>query len=159
MTETHKILLSLVLAAVAAFGVPASPETKPAPTPVVIPSAAMQTAVADVHRIMSRASVIDRALWAEVWAKAAKTVNGDATDAEVVFTDTRSLRLFNMVALRISWRRLGDNTAGKYPGLSEATEKAFLVVLGLDVRPVTPELRRQYVDLCNALSWCGAGKG
>jgi hypothetical protein len=159
VTETHKILLSLVLAAVAAFGVPAQPETKPAPTPVVIPSAEMQTAVADVHKVMSRASVVDRALWAEVWAKAAKTVNGDATDTEVVFSDTRSLRLFNVVALRIAWRRLGDNAAGKYPGLSEATEKAFAGVLGLDVRPVTPELRRQYVELCNALSWCGAGKG
>lgn len=159
MTDTHKIILSLVLAAVAAFGVPASPEAKPAPSPIVAPSVDMQTAVADVHRIMSRASVVDRALWAEVWAKAAKTVNGDATDTEFVFSDTRALRLFNMVALRIAWRRLGDNAAGKYPGLSEATEKAFSGVLGLDVRPVTPELRRQYVDLCNALSWCGAGKG
>jgi len=159
MTDTHKIILALVLAAVAAFGVPASPETKPAPTPVVVPSADMQTAVADVHRIMLKASVVDRALWAEVWAKAAKTVSGDATDTEVVFTDTRALRLFNTVALRIAWRRLGDNAAGKYPGLSEATEKAFSGVLGLDVRPVTPELRQRYVDLCNALSWCGAGKG
>jgi hypothetical protein len=159
MTETHKILLALVLAAVAAFGVPASPETKPAPTPIVEPSVDMKIAVAAVHRVMSRGSVVDRALWAEVWAKAAKTVNGDATDTEVVFTDTRSLRLFNTVALRIAWRRLGDNAAGKYPGLSEATEKAFSGVLGLDVRPVTPELRQSYVDLCNALSWCGAGKG
>ena len=159
MTDTHKIIAALVLAAVAAFGVPASPETKPAPTPVVEPCVDMKIAVAAVHRVMSRASVVDRALWAEVWAKAAKTVNGDATDTEVVFTDTRALRLFNMVALRIAWRRLGDNAAGKYPGLSEATEKAFSGVLGLDVRPVTPELRQRYVDLCNALSWCGAGKG
>jgi len=159
MTDTHKILLALLLAAVAAFGVPASQETKPAPTPIVEPSVDMKIAVAAVHRVMSRASVVDRALWAEVWAKAAKTVSGDATDTEVVFTDTRALRLFNMVALRIAWRRLGDNAAGKYPGLSEATEKAFSGVLGLDVRPVTPELRQRYVDLCNALSWCGAGKG
>lgn len=159
MTDTHKIILALVLAAVAAFGVPASQETKPAPTPIVEPSVDMKIAVAAVHRVMLRASVVDRALWAEVWAKAAKTVNGDATDTEVVFTDTRSLRLFNTVALRIAWRRLGDNAAGKYPGLSEATEKAFSSVLGLDVRPVTPELRQSYVDLCNALSWCGAGKG
>ena len=159
MTDTHKILLALVLAAVAAFGVPASPEAKPAPSPIVEPSVDMKIAVAAVHRVMSRASVIDRALWAEVWAKAAKTVNGDATDTEVVFTDTRSLRLFNMVALRIAWRRLGDNAAGKYPKLSEDTEKAFSGVLGLEVRPVTSELRQQYVDLCNALSWCGAGKG
>ena len=159
MTDLHKILLALVLAAVAAFGVPASPEAKPAPSPIVEPSVDMKIAVAAVHRVMSRASVIDRALWAEVWAKAAKTVNGDATDTEVVFTDTRSLRLFNMVALRIAWRRLGDNAAGKYPKLSEDTEKAFSGVLGLEVRPVTSELRQQYVDLCNALSWCGAGKG
>jgi hypothetical protein len=159
VTDLHKILLALVLAAVAAFGVPASPEAKPAPSPIVEPSVDMKIAVAAVHRVMSRASVIDRALWAEVWAKAAKTVNGDATDTEVVFTDTRSLRLFNMVALRIAWRRLGDNAAGKYPKLSEDTEKAFSGVLGLEVRPVTSELRQQYVDLCNALSWCGAGKG
>jgi hypothetical protein len=41
VTETHKILLSLVLAAVAAFGVPASPDTKPAPSPIVAPSVEM----------------------------------------------------------------------------------------------------------------------
>jgi hypothetical protein len=159
MTETHKIIAALVLAAIAAFGVPASPEAKPAPAPVVVPSADMQAAVADVHKALLHANAVDRALWAEVWAKSAKVVAGDAVETEVIFSDTRALRTYNVIALRIAWRRLGGNVAGKYPGLSEATEKAFVGVLGTDVKPVTPELRQRYVDLCNALSWCGAGKG
>jgi hypothetical protein len=84
---------------------------------------------------------------------------GRATDNDIVYTDTRILRAYNVLALRIGWRRLGENAKGKYPGLAEATERAFAAVIGTDVQPVTPELRAAYVELSNALAWCGAGRG
>ena len=40
-----------------------------------------------------------------------------------------------------------------------AVERAFADTIGLDVKPVTPEIRKAYIDLCNALAWCGAGRG
>jgi len=122
------------------------------------PSAEMIKAVADVDRIMRNASHFDRLLWSEVWVKVARIINSE-TDTEVVFTDTRSLRQFNLIAFQIAWKRLGDNKKDKYLGLGEATERVFAEAIGLDVRPVTPELRAKFVETCNALAWCGAGRG
>lgn len=154
-------VLGLALAYVAAFGVPSLPAHSPAVPEVVVstPSEKLQAAVADVHTALKGANPVDRAMWAQLWTKAGKVVAGDATDTEIVFTDTRSLRAYNVLAIRIGWRRLGENAKGKYPGLAEATERAFAAVVGTDVQPVTPELRAAYVELSNALAWCGAGRG
>lgn len=154
-------LVGLALAYVAAFGVPSLPHYSPAVPEVVVstPSEKLQAAVADVHKALAGANPVDRAVWAQLWSKAGKVVAGDATDTEIVFSDTRALRAYNVLALRIGWRRLGDNAQGKYPGLAEATERAFATILGTDVQPVTPELRAAYVELSNALAWCGAGRG
>jgi len=122
------------------------------------PSAEMLQATADVDRIMRNASHFDRLLWSEVWVKVARIINSE-TDTEVVFTDTRSLRQFNLIAFQIAWKRLGDNKKDKYLGLGEATERVFAEAIGLDVRPVTPELRAKFVETCTALAWCGAGRG
>lgn len=157
------LALAAVLAWVAMFGVPRLPAVNPTPAvPAVVvptPSPAMQAAVADVQKALAGANPVDRAVWAQLWSTAAKVVAGDATDTEVVFTDTRALRAYNILALRIGWRRLGDNAQGKFPGLGEATERAFASILGTDVQAVTPDLRAKYVELCNALAWCGAGRG
>ena len=157
------VLLAGVLAWIAMFGIPRLPAVNPAPSVpqvvVPVPSDAMQKAVANVHVALANANPVDRAVWAQLWAKAAVVVAGDATDTEVVFTDTRALRAYNVLALRIGWRRLGGQAAGRFPGLGESVEQAFAAVLGTDVQPVTPELRQRYVDLCNALAWCGAGRG
>jgi len=154
-------LLGLALAYVAAFGIPEMPQLSPAVPEVVVstPSEKLQAAVADVHKALRGANPVDRAVWSQLWSKAGKVVAGDATDTEIVFTDTRSLRAYNVLALRIGWRRLGENAAGKYPSLAEATERAFATVLGTDVQPVTPQLRAAHVELCNALAWCGARRG
>jgi len=151
-----------VLAYIAMFGIHRLPAVTPETVPEVVvpvPSPSMQQAVADVHAALAKANPVDRAEWGRLWQRAGVVVAGDATDTEIVFTDTRSLRLFNILAMRIGWRRLGENAKGKYPGLGEATERAFGAILGLDVQPVTPELRAKYVELCNALAWCGAGRG
>jgi hypothetical protein len=118
----------------------------------------MIKATADVDRIMRSASHFDRLLWSEVWVKVARIINSE-TDTEVVFTDTRSLRQFNLIAFQIAWKRLGDNKKDKYTGLGEATERVFAEAIGLDVKPVTPELRAKFVETCTALAWCGAGRG
>ena len=118
----------------------------------------MIKAVADVDRIMRGASHFDRLLWSEVWTKVGKIVNSE-TDTEIVFSDTRSLRQLSVISLGIAWKRLADIKKDKYEGLGEATERVFVEAIGLDVKPVTPELRKKFVDTCTALAWCGAGRG
>jgi hypothetical protein len=148
-----------VLLAVAYGGLPHWPNQPAAEVVVETPSANMQTLVTPVGRALQNATPFDRAQWAAIWTKAAKTVAGDATDMEVVFTDTRALRAFNVIALRLAWRRMGGVPQQKYPGLAEAVEAAFKDVLGMDVKPVTPEVRQAFVDLCNALAWAGMNRG
>lgn len=152
---------ALILAA--AWGkVPMPTLALPSVVPAVsvdTPSDEMQRVVTPIADVMKSASAVDRALWAQLWSKAAVVVAGDAVSTEVVFTDTRSLRAFTVLALDIGWRRLGANQAGKYAGLREATEAAFAQVLGPNEVPVTKELRARYAELCKAIAWAGVGKG
>ena len=157
MTATVRVAIAAGLMYFAVHGLPtATLET--ATIEIQKPSAEMIKAVADVDRIMRGASHFDRLLWSEVWTKVGKIVNSE-TDTEIVFSDTRSLRQLSVISLGIAWKRLADIKKDKYEGLGEATERVFVEAIGLDVRPVTPELRAKFVETCNALAWCGAGRG
>lgn len=148
-----------VAAACIAFGtglmrLPALPSAAPVSWPAVdTPSDAMKSLVNPVRDVMQAAPMGDRLLWSQLWTKAATVVAGDAVSTEVVFTDSRSLRLFTVIALEIGWRRIGGNEPGKLAGLRDATEAAFAGVLGTDVVPVTKDMRARYVELCRALAW------
>ena len=144
--------------AIAICGVPSMPVPQADPA-IETPDEAMRIVTSDVERIMRAASVVDRALWAQVWAKVAVTAAGDSDSVEIVFSDSRALRAFQIIALNIAWKRLAGNQTGKYAGLGEACEKAFDDALGKDVQPVTPALRAKFVALANALAWCGINKG
>jgi hypothetical protein len=163
--KRHAGILSRIGAAAlllaAAYGkvpLPAMPAQAPTVS-VETPSVEMIAAVAPVAKALRTASPIDRALWAAIWEKSAKIVAGDATTTEVVFTDTRSLRAYNIIALRLAWVRMGGNPTGKYPGLAEAAERFLSETIGLEVVPVTPELRTKVVEAYRALAWAGVGGG
>ena len=153
----QRITLAAVLGYVTVCGVPVSRDVSRV-TPVT-PSTDMQTRVAGISAALKDASPADRAIWASVWEKAAVVVSGDAVTTEVAFTDTRSLRGFTVLALDIAWRRIGGNQAGKYAGLREATEKALGGVVGMDVVPVTPDMRKACAEACKAIAWAGINKG
>lgn len=157
MTPTVRVAIAGALIYFAVHGLPtATLET--ATIELQKPSAEMLKAVADVDRIMRGASHFDRLLWSEVWTKVGKIVNSE-TDTEIVFSDTRSLRQLSVISLGIAWKRLADIKKDKYEGLGEATERVFVEAIGLDVKPVTQELRKKFVETCTALAWCGAGRG
>lgn len=146
----------------AAYGKVPLPQVPSQVVPAVqvdTPSTDMQAAVASVAKALKNASPYDRALWAAIWEKSAKVVSGDATTTEVVFTDTRSLRAYNIIALRLAWVRMGGNPTGKYPGLAEAAERFLSEAIGMDVVPVTPELRARVVESYKALAWAGVSEG
>ena len=157
-------MIAMALLLIALFGLPGSVDI-PAPSPassstiaVEEPDAEMKKIVSSVAAIMSKADPVDRALWAEVWTKAAKAVEADETDSGVIWGDTNKLRKFTETALRIGWRRIGGAQKSKYQGLSEEVEKAFGLVLTTRVQPVSKELRANYVRLCRGIAWAGIGK-
>lgn len=156
------LLMRLAAAALliaAAWGKVPLPTWPVAPAGTVVfpsvdfPSDTMKANVLPVADAFRSAPMSDRLLWSQLWSKAAVVVDGDAVMTEVVFSDTRSLRAFVVLAIDIGWRRIGGNQAGKYSGLREATELAFSNVIGKDVVPVTPELRKRFAELCRALAW------
>lgn len=131
------------------------------PVPQDAPSKALMDKVAPVANALRSASAVDRALWAEVWEKAAKVVAGDADSGDVVFTDTKALRAFTVLCLDLAWHRVGSIEPGRYDGLQEATE-AFLAdpnVLGQEEVPVTPEVRRKFCEAAKALAYAGMNRG
>jgi hypothetical protein len=103
-------------------------------------------------------SPAERMIWASVWEKAAVVVSAPE-GKEAVFTDTRSLRGFTVLSLDIAWRRMAGRQPGDFPGLREGVEQALGGVVGLEVKPVTPELRKAYAEVCRAIAWAGIGRG
>ena len=148
----------LIAAAWGKVPLPALPAA-PARVSVETPSAEMQTLVQPIADAMRGASAVDRALWAEVWTKAAVVAAGDAVTTEVVFTDTRSLRAFTALAIDIGWRRIGGHVPGSNEPLRTAVEAAYGAAVGTDVVPVTSDVRARYVAFCRAVAWAGVGKG
>jgi hypothetical protein len=133
--------------------------TAPARVTVDTPSDEMQRLVKPIAEALRGASPVDRALWADVWTKVAVVAAGDAVTTEVVFTDSRSLRAETAIALDIAWRRIGKHAPGSNESLRTAVEAAYGAALGVDVVPVTADLRGRYVALCRAVAWAGVNGG
>lgn len=126
---------------------------------VETPSDEMQRLVTPIADALRGMSVVDRALWAETWNKAAVVVAGDALAKEVAFTDTRSLRLFTTLALDIAWRRIGQHAPGSQESLRAALEAAYGQAVGTTVSPVTQDVRDRYAAFAKAVAWAGLNRG
>jgi hypothetical protein len=134
---------------------PSLPSVTVRPVSVETPSDDMQRLVTPIAKSLSVLSHVDRSLWAHTWSKAAVVVAGDAATSEVVFTDTRALRMFTTLTAEIAWRRIGGHAAGSVRGLREAMEQAYAETLGVDVVPVDRALRERYVEFAKAVAWAG----
>ena len=154
-------LAAVALLVAAAWGKVPLPTLPTAPARVAVdtPSDEMQRLVTPIAEALRGASPVDRALWAEVWTKAATVAAGDAVTTEVVFTDTRSLRAFTALAVDIAWRRIGQHVPGSNESLRKAVEAAYGSAVGTDVVPVTADLRGRYVAFCRAVAWAGVNGG
>ena len=150
----------LILAA--AWGQIPMPRLPAAPAVAVdveTPSVEMQQLVRPVADAMKSLPMGDRMLWAQTWCKAATVVAGDAVTTEVVFTDTRSLRMFTTLAIDIAWRRIGQHQPGSVAGLREAVEAAYGQAVGTDVVSVTADMRSRYAAFAKAVAWAGVNGG
>lgn len=142
--------LAIILGYVAAFGVPkAAAPVVPVPS-ISTPSSTMRAAVEPVTAAMRQATPGDRALFADVWLKTGRGLDGEA-ETQLV-PDTRVLRDYARTAATVGWKRIGG-ASGRYAGLDTACNGAFANTLGLDVKPVDAKLRDQFGELCEALAW------
>ena len=146
----------IIAAAWGAIPMPTLP-TVPAVTPVEVPEphAEMQKLVAPVSDALEGLPAADKALWAATWLKAATVVKAEGSTTQPVFTDTPALRLFTTIALDIAWRRLGDHRPGSVEGLRDAVEGVMASSIGMDAKPVTPDVRASYVAAAEAIAWAG----
>lgn len=149
----------LIAAAWGKLPMPSLPETAVPTINVETPTVEMQAVVAPIAAAMKSMPAGDRLLWAQTWTKAGVVVAGDAVTTEVVFSDTRSLRVFTALALDIAWRRIGQHAPGSNEPLRTAVEAAYAQVIGKDVVPVTADMRARYVELAKAIAWAGQRKG
>lgn len=151
--------LLLIAAAWGQIKLPTLPASPAASVSVETPSVEMQQLVGPVAEALKSLPMSDRMLWAETWNKASLVVAGDAVTAETAFTDTRSLRLFTVLAIDIAWRRIGGNQPGSVPGLRDAVEASYNTAVGRDVVPVDKAVRERYVEFAKAIAWAGVNKG
>lgn len=127
--------------------------------PVDPPDAMTLDKLAPVAQALRSADAVDRALWAQIWEKVAKVVASDADDP--LFSDTVSLRAFNVACLNIAWHRIAGNKPGKYRGLREATE-AFLAdpeIMGRDDVTMTEDVKKKWAKAAMALAYAGTNRG
>lgn len=151
--------LLLIAAAWGKLPVPKLPAAPTATVDVETPSVEMQQLVEPVAKALKSLPIGGRMLWAQTWNKAATVVAGDAVTTEVVFTDTRSLRMFTTLALDIAWRRIGQHAPGSVAGLREAVEAAYGQAVGTDVVPVTADVGSRYAAFAKAVAWAGVNGG
>ena len=130
---------------------PPAPETPD----VREPTKELRDAVADVANICESMDAFDRLVWMATWEDAAIIVAGEDEEVSVTFENTLGLRLFTESTFNVAWSRLAK-ASGKYAGLDDAVEQAFLTVLGNDVRPWSEMLSEDVVELYDALAWAGA---
>jgi len=125
---------------------------------VTEPEAAMRTIVEPIRRAMASFPAGDRMLWAATWEKVGLVAAGDVATVEIVFSDTRALRMYTAISLDIAWRRIGQHEPGNTE-LREAVEAAYAATVGDDVVPVTDAVRQRYVTFCKAVAWAAVPNG
>lgn len=148
----------LILAA--AWGVMPMPTLPVAPAVAIEvpePSGDLKRLVEPVRASLASLSANDRALWAATWSKAAIVAEAEGATSVTVFPDTASLRAFTATVLDIAWRRIGGHQPGGVAGLKESVETAMQSSLGLDVVPVTAQVRGRYAETARAIAWAATG--
>ena len=157
-----RTIAGLALVYVALYGLPSVqipslplPQPSPVAPDIKEPSKMLQERVAGVAKICEQMDAFDRLVWMSTWEEAAEIVAGDSETASVEFQNTLGMQVWQESVFDIAWRRMAK-ASGKYKGLGEAVEQAFVDTFGREVRPVTPDMLEDICDLYEALAWAGA---
>jgi len=155
-------LSAAVVLVILAFAVPRQPNRAAAVvSPIPAPAATLLDKVRPVADALAAATPSERAVWAEVWEKVARTVLAESASKEPLFPDAKTLRAFTVASLEIGWRRVAGVSPARFPDLKSAAE-AFLAdpdVMGLDDVRLDDAARRKFSEAAHALAYAGIGRG
>jgi hypothetical protein len=124
--------------------VPVSDIKVPKPEPEL-----MQLA-ADVGKILPKMTPADRRYLAHFYDAMAFVLLRDGEREKPIIADTERFAAFHGGSLRLA---IDKSDVGKYDGLGEAIDMAFIKANGADVLKVDEKVRRNLVVACGVLSW------
>jgi hypothetical protein len=151
-----RTIAGLALVYVALYGLPKiDVPSLPLPQPSPVAPDIEEPSKMVVAKICEQMDAFDRLVWMSTWEEAAGIVAGDSETASVEFQNTLGMQVWQESVFDIAWRRMAK-ASGKYKGLGEAVEQAFVDTFGTEVRPVTPDMLEDICDLYEALAWAGA---
>jgi len=124
--------------------VPVSAIKVPKPEPELMKLAA------DVGKILPKMTPTDRRYLAHFYDAMAFVLLRDGDREKPIISDTDKFSAFHGGSLRLA---IDKSDVGKYDGLGEAIDMAFIKANGADVLKVDEKVRRNLVVACGVLSW------
>lgn len=123
------------------------PRTNPG---VPKPPAEILELASPLRDVLPRMTPKDRLYLASFYDAMAHILVVDGERDKPIIGDTERFAVFHAGSLRLAINR-GD--VGKYDGLGEAIDLAFVAAAGADVQQISPAVRAKLVAACGALSW------
>jgi hypothetical protein len=106
--------------------------------------------VAGVKPIAAKMMPSDRVYLSSLYEAMAFILLRDFERDQPVIKTTDDFIAFHSGTLRLA---IDKENVGKYPGLAEAIDEAFLRALGADQKAIEGEVRPRLVAACGALAW------
>lgn len=92
----------------------------------------------------------DRLYLAKLYDAMAFVIRRDGDRSDPIIKSNDEFVSFHAASLRLA---IDKESVGKYPGLGEAIDQAFVSAIGTDSVPLDADTRRKLIDACAALSW------
>lgn len=160
-----RMMAAAVLVSIGVFGLPDvsklttwhSPPATDAVRDIREPSEPMKKIVYEVGVATEDMSPIDKFWFSQLYMNAARSIEADGSLKEPSVVTTDGIREVHKTALAFVWKGMAANSAGKYPKLQAAVEKALTEAIGDERKKVTPEIRDASVQVLEAIAWVGRG--
>lgn len=117
---------------------------------VAAPPADLRGLAAPLRDVLPKMTPKDRLYLASFYDALGEILQNDSDRDVPIISDTEKFAAFHAGSLRVAIKR---SDVGKYAGLGEAIDLAFVNAVGADVQPLSPEVRSKLVAACGVLSW------
>ena len=159
MNARARVVIGMILLVFAWRGASISvlwPAAGTAATQPKPPSAVEAKWTSDVQRLLPRITAGDRAYLSRFYSALEFVIQRDGKSKSPVLTNTDKFATFHGGSLRLAVDR---QDVGKYPGLGEAIDQAFVAANGPDVVDIDSAARENLAAACNALAWAFLVRG
>jgi hypothetical protein len=132
------------------------PDAGTAATQPQQPSAVEAKWTSEVQKLLPRIAPGDRAYLSRFYSALEFVIQRDGASKSPVMTNTDKFAAFHGGSLRLAIDR---KDVGKYQGLGEAIDQAFVAANGPDVVDIDASARENLAAACNALAWAFLVRG